>query len=306
MATEHVSRFYSLALGKEKNFQARTDGLITSGDTTPDVSLHSLLYSDSTNTIAFFDNAVEGQIIHVVNLANERLTFTGAQIKVGNSSSMVENECVTFIHHNSAFYELSRSLKYVRTDGTVAAGDTTPDVSQYKVLYVDTGGNLNITYFDNGEEGQIIRLINLGAGEVQFSGAQMLVADSSDLYANDNISFLFYNSAWYEIGRKHSAAKNFRTAAAGDATPTVQNTNILVFNSAGAISVTDFDDGYEGQLLTVINKGAGGVTLTNDVTKLVIGASGANYLMAASGAVLLTNVMGVWHLASSTNPGALA
>lgn len=208
----------------------------------------------------------------------------------------------------SRFYSLAlgkfRNFQ-VRTDGLISAGDTTPDVSIYSLLYADTAGNLNLTYLDNGEEGQIVHLINKGAGEVQFSGAQMLVADSSDLYQNDNITFILHNSSWYELARSHSAAKDIRTAIAGDTTPTVQNTKVLLFNSAGAITITDFDDGYEGQVLTIVNKGAGAVTLSNNAALLVISATGQNYVMAVSGAVGLVNVIGIWHLASSTNPAAL-
>ena len=193
-----------------------------------------------------------------------------------------------------------------RTDGLIAEADVTPDVSLYSLLYANNSSNYSITGFDNGSEGQIIYVVNVGSDLSFTRSSTMLVTDSSNLIKNDSISFINHASAWYELSRSHSAAVDVRTVAAGDATPTVQNTKTLIFNSAGALAVTNFDDGYEGQIITAVNKGAGAVTLTNDVTKLVISGSAANYALAASGAVILVKAAGVWHLASSTNPGALA
>ena len=197
-----------------------------------------------------------------------------------------------------------------RTDGLIGLGDTTPSVELWSLLYANTNGNLNITYFDNPSEGQIVYLMNLGAGEVQFSGNQMKVADSSDLYANSNISFIHHNSSWYELSRSHTNQKNVYdvpiTAGALDATPSVAgNVKVLIFDSAGNLVVTDFDDGHEGQQITCINRGAGSVAFDHDVTKIMICSSAQDLVLAGSAACTFTNVEGVWFLSSVASPAAV-
>ena len=109
--TEHVSRFYSLALGKSMNFNARTDGLISPGDTTPDVTLYSLLWANTNSpmTITYFDNGVEGQLVAVGNLGSANIAFNGSGIYWIKSAPIATNEFATFIMHNSVWYELFRS-----------------------------------------------------------------------------------------------------------------------------------------------------------------------------------------------------
>lgn len=204
------TRFYSLALGKEKNFQARTDGLIGIADATPSVDLYSLLYNSSANTITNFDDSAEGQLIHVHNLVSEPLAF-------------------------------STNVK---------------------------------------------------------------VADSAALYgAGDNITFISRGSSFFEISRS-VIANPVATATAGEVTPSVGGKDILILNSAGAFHITDFADASEGQQLTVINLGAAS-SANNDVTKLVIAASGAALIMASSQAYQFTSYSGIWYLTSSTRTTGL-
>ena len=209
-----MSRFYSIALGREKNFSARTDGLITNADTTPDVSIYSLLYSGSTNTISYFDGGKEVQVVTVFNLVDEQMLFSGTQMKVADSAGLWgTGDNITFINHNSSWYELSRSAASNPVVGTIAStGDATPSVKGLKVLVSTTGGN---------------------------------------------------------------------------------------------DTITDFDDAHEGQEFTLVNAGAGTLTLTNDVTKLVIAASGGNLAVAASGVAKFVSYSGVWYLTSATRDAGL-
>ena len=285
MGTEHVSRFYSLALGKEKNFYARTDGLIVAGDTTPDVSLHSLLYADTGGNlnITYFDNGVEGQIIHLINLGAGEVQFSGAQMLVTDSSDLYANDNITFLFHNSSWYELGREHSAAIDIRTVAAGDATPTVQNTKTLIFNSAGALAVTDFDDGYEGQILRILNIGAGDVTLQrGAELIVADSSNLGTNDSVILTQRNAAWYELSKSHNIGETV-TAAAGDATPSVKNRKVVIFNSAGAITVTDFDDEYEGQELTVLNLGAGNVTIT-DADPIFIANTAGNFVLVTAGA----------------------
>ena len=78
-----VSRFYSLALGKFKNFSARTDGLIAQGDTTPDVALNSLLYANNSSNVVItdFDNGEEGQVLCLINVGSNLSFLKGTEFK---------------------------------------------------------------------------------------------------------------------------------------------------------------------------------------------------------------------------------
>ncbi len=205
--TSNKTRFHSLALGKELNFTARTDGLIGAADTTPSVDIYSLLYNSSTNTISYFDDGTEGQLVHVINNADEQCLFSGTQMKVANSAGLWN--------------------------------------------------------------------------------------------AGDNITFINHNSSWYEISRSVVGQEVATIAALGDATPSVKGASIVIANSSGADTITDFDDAHEGQQITLLNVGAGTVTLTDDVTKLVVGASGGDLAVEASATAKLVSYNGVWYVTSA-------
>lgn len=167
-----------------------------------------------------------------------------------------------------------------RTDGLIGVGDTTPSVALYSLLYADTAGALAITYFDDAEEGQLVGVLNLGTGDVTVSGAQIVAADSSALATNDIAFFVNHNSAFYELYRSH-ANSAVATAGAGDASPSVKNVKTLIFNSAGAITVTNFDDATDGQFLTVVNLGTA-VTISNGT--IINGRSDQAYVLTTQDA----------------------
>ena len=197
-----VSRFYSLALGKFKNFTARTDGLISEGDTTPDVALNSLLYSNNSSTII-------------------------------------------------------------------------------------------VTDFDNGEEGQIIHLINLGSALTLARGTELLTTDSSNLNINDSVTFVQHNTSWYELSRSKTGALNIRYAPELPATsaPDVTNARVLVINNSGATTLTNLSGGYVGQVLTVVCVKSN-VTLSHNALLLNADTGGVGFILTVSGAVSLINITG--------------
>ena len=200
-----VSRFYSLALGKFRNFQAKTDGLIAEGDTTPDVALNSLLYANNSST-------------------------------------------------------------YVISD------------------------------FDNGEEGQIIHLINLGSGLSFLKGAEFLVSDSSNLNKNDSITFVQHNTTWYELARDHAATLDIRYSAelgADNQAPDITNAKVLVINNSGATILAGLSGGYIGQVLTIVCIKSS-VTLSHNACILNQGTGGIGYVLVTSGAVSVVNVGSKW------------
>ena len=292
-----ISRFYSLGLGKYKNFTARTDGLITDADTTPDVSLYSLLYSNSTNIITYFDNAEEGQIIVVTNVADEALAFSGAQMKVTDSSNLWQNDVITFINHNSAFLELSRSHGGQMEVATASQADVTPSIKNIHTLYVNNSDTRTITAFDDGYEGQKITIVNVGSDtKIASTGNTVYTSNSGNLGLGDNVSFISRGGSWYEMARSTPRAQELQTAAETDTNPTVKNTKILVFHTDTNLTIENLDDGYPGQSVTLVNVGAGTITLAYNVAKLCLGRSAQNYALTASNSTVLVTPNGsVWY-----------
>ncbi len=82
------------------------------------------------------------------------------------------------------------------------------------------------------------------------------------------------------------------TMTAGDATPSVAHKRIL--RTAGGTNITDFDDGYEGQELTVIWGGVSTITIEHGANIAL--ANGANAtLTAALASLSFIRVGTTWH-----------
>ncbi len=197
------SRFHSLALGRFNNFQARTDGLITDADTTPSVGLYSLLYSGSTNTLSYFDDGSEGQIVKVINLVSEQMLFSGAQMKVANSAGLWgAGDNISFINHNSSWYETSRGVASNPEVVTASAGDATPSVRGAELLIFNSGGAITVTDFDDGYAGQVLTVVNYGSA-VTISNGTIINGRSDQSYVittSDSTSYVYTGSVWFNIG----------------------------------------------------------------------------------------------------------
>jgi hypothetical protein len=157
------TRFYSLALGKYNNFKAKTDGLIAQADTTPDVSMWSLLYANNSAavTITDFDGGEEGKIIHLINLGSDLTLTRGTELLVADSSVLVKNDSITLINHNTAWYELTRS--HIATQGVITAGvtDSAPSVKNASVLIFNNPATMSIVGLSDGYLGQTLTVVNI-------------------------------------------------------------------------------------------------------------------------------------------------
>ena len=181
-----------------------------------------------------------------------------------------------------------------RTDGLIAQADTTPDVSMYSLLYANNSANVSITDFDNGSEGQIIYVINVGSDLSFTQSSTMLVSDSSNLIKNDSISFIKHASAWYELSRSHSASKSVQYAielSANNASIVggVANSRVLVIHNSGTTVLTGMSGGYVGQVLTIVNT-LSAVTLSHNALLLNEGTAGVGYILNCSGAVTVLHL----------------
>jgi hypothetical protein len=197
----------------------------------------------------------------------------------------------------SRFYSLAigklNNFK-ARTDGLIAEADTTPDVSLYSLLYANNSSNVAITDFDNGSEGQIIYVINVGSDLSFAKSSTMLVTDSSNLTKNDSIAFINHNSSWYELSRSASGNSTIKYAAqlaADNAYVDVTGAKVLVINNSGATVLAGLSGGYVGQVLTVVNT-LSAVTLSHNALLLNEASAGVGFVIQTSAAVDLIHLKG--------------
>ena len=160
---KNVSRFYSLALGKYKNFNARTDGLISEGATTPSVALWSLLYANNSSTyvITNLTDGCEGQIVQLINLGSS-LSFNGSNFYLTDSSDLAKNDNISFINHNNVWYETGRShsaVLDVRYSSELGADNQAPDITNAKVLVINNSGATILAGLSGGYIGQVLTIV---------------------------------------------------------------------------------------------------------------------------------------------------
>lgn len=183
-----------------------------------------------------------------------------------------------------------------RTDGLIAEGDATPDVSLWSLLYATNSSTVVITNLDSGSEGQLIKIINLGS-DLSFSSEQLFTTDSSNLGLFSSIDFIQRGANWYETGRSHIGSGvqlATTTAAEADSSPSVKNVKVLVIANSATQSIDGFDDGHEGQLLTVICNGSS-FRLDTGGTTINVGTAGA-YVVLSNDAIDLVHFNGTWRV----------
>lgn len=227
---------YGFAYGKVNNFFARTDSIFSEADTTPDVTLGSLWFSNnSTNTtITHFDLSVTGPIPGMSGHGNYAGGFEGKEINVmflDGSTRLVNggnlilstsdglqgsNNSIRLIYHNSAWIEFSRSYN---NSSIVSASSLNLGVAgivsvigNAKLVQIsaEAGTNSILRRATGGEQGQVITLIASGGSDalivVNSAASDTFVTTSSQnsatqfrLASSAAISFVRYLSKWIEI-----------------------------------------------------------------------------------------------------------
>ena len=81
----------------------------------------------------------------------------------------------------------------------IIAGDTTPTVLNCKLFTLQNAAPLSVTYFDDGAEGQTIKLLGDGFTTI-VNGAALKVNIGANklLLANIIYTFTLINGVWYE------------------------------------------------------------------------------------------------------------
>lgn len=223
------------AYGRLNNFFARTDNLFAEADSSPDVTLGSLWFSNnSTNTtITHFDltvtgpipggsghgnyaGAFEGKEINVMFLDGSTRLVNGGNLILSTSDGLQgANNTIRLIYHNSAWIEFSRSynnssIVSVSSLNLGVAGIVSV-LGNVKTVQIsaEAGTNSILRRATGGEQGQIITLIASGGSDalivVNSAANDTFVSTSSAsstqfrLMSSGAISFVRYLGRWLEI-----------------------------------------------------------------------------------------------------------
>lgn len=203
---------FGQAIGPEGTYAANSAAtLITQGDTTPDVTTGCLFYTNntSTTTISYFDVAGndptsqhQGKVITVffrdalTSVANSNQVF----LSTGSGGLVPANTVVSFLYHNSAWYETSRSQNNQSVVQTIAVGGTNQTVAvngaQLILLAPSVTGTV-ITQFTGIPAGHVFRVAKVplavhAASTVALQGA-------ANLWLAGTTAIVMNNSAAYEF-----------------------------------------------------------------------------------------------------------
>src|SRR3990167_10303996 len=176
-----------LAFGPYNNFFATSANILPEGDTTPDVTLGNLFFSNnSTSTvITHFDltvtgggagsnaGAFEGKVIKVFFLDNSTSLANAGNLRLATSDNLQgKNNSIDLLYHNSSWIEFGRSLNqsnFITVDSRtwLVVSDVVPNVSTGNViirgrgphvtlnLVHDSTGNLALRRAIGGYDGQL-------------------------------------------------------------------------------------------------------------------------------------------------------
>ncbi len=207
---------YGYGRGFVNNFNYRGDtaGLITTGDTTPDVTTGDLFYTNNlaATTITYFDLQeyssrnvnYEGKIINLFFLdSNTTVANAGQIFLTSTSNTFLPNQSLTLMQSRSGWYEVDRStvtrnyLQIYSVASTVA-----PNVDGTTIAFISGTAATTIQAFSGGQHGQSIILIaGSGAITVNTSG-NIAIAGTNALVlrANDRLDVTRVGNTWY-LGR---------------------------------------------------------------------------------------------------------
>lgn len=283
----------------------RTDGLISTADSSPSVAIYSLLYSDTAgaSTIQHFDDGEEGQIIYLFNINDGAITFSSGSIKCADSSRLMRNETITFMNHLGIWHELSRSHNQGNQVVTSAQSDSSPSVRNTVLLVLNNStSNCGIKDFDDGYEGQMLTVINLSNNVVLQSAASNVIITSNTnntLQSGNTLTFIRKSNAWYETGRSQmndTTTHGFYSPVQGDASPSVLNVHTLILSSTGKTTIKNLSDGTQGQEVMILKTGSSYSILDHGNGQFWVGATAQDLQLHPSSMCLVKRVGDTWYV----------
>lgn len=154
------------------------------------------------------------------------------------------------------------------TDGLLAQGDTTPDVTNGFLFYTNNSGATTITDFElshpsvgNGNfaplfEGKAIKIMFLDSNTT-VSGSRLYLAGTDNAFnTNGVLDLIYHNSGWYEMSRTNPS-NGFVSFTLGASQGLNANyTSSILFSGESTLTVVSVSGGALGQRLMLINGGS--------------------------------------------------
>lgn len=191
----------------------------------------------------------------------------------------------------------------------LANSDSTPDTTNAILLVTANEDATSITGFDGGAVGQRLILFcndsfttlkqNAAAG----SETPLYLAGWRDQTPNNGMSYEFVKTylgtTLYWVQVNQNPQTSVATAAASDATPSVFGLQVLKTANAAGTTITNFDDGWEGQELTLFVNDAN-TTIDHGASGPIKLASGADETCSLGDVFRFINVGGIWYEQTTT------
>lgn len=213
---------FGRALGREGNFQSRTDNLFTESDTTPDVTFGSLFFENNTSAtvITHFDlsspstagtfwSQFEGKLIDVYFLGGSTTIANAGQIRLaGTDNLFLPDQTLSLVYHNSSWIEVARSrnTRSEVTTFTVAGASVSLNVNDVSLAIINATAATTIVSLSGGQVGQQVTLVRApltsgtgitidATGNLSFAGTASFVMTSGG-GATRAYTFVRVDSNW--------------------------------------------------------------------------------------------------------------
>jgi hypothetical protein len=170
------------------------------------------------------------------------------------------------------------------------ANEATPSVKQSSLWL--TGGTTTVTDFDDGFTGQVITVVSEHAITIT-NGTNIFLDGDLDfvMAATDTLSLICKaDNKWYESSR--SINTSTIPSLADNATPTIKLANRGAFLTGGTTTITDFDDGAENQVITII---AAHTVIITEGTNIFLKGSTNWTMLATDTLTLIQKSDGKWY-----------
>jgi len=310
---------YAHAYGPYKNFQARSDNLLTQSDATPDVTLGSVFYAVNTGAtvITDFDGGEEGQVITLIMIdgGSTSVANSGELVLAGSGDFSGNNNVISLIQHNTSWYEISRSQNQtsyvlsVQSGSNIAADVINVNGKTQIAVNTSTGAPVNIDSLSNGYDGQHVTVLALGSAVavVNSVGAINLMGSGNLALANSGTLELVKNGGqWFEVASNFNADTNVvalppKGATSANHVVTInKETKMIYMNASGgtATQLRNLQGGVPGQVVTVYAPNSAVIIVTSAGPTCMYDAESTGAMVCVSGAYwqFVNGFGGQWQL----------
>jgi len=194
------------------------------------------------------------------------------------------------------------------TDGLLAQGNTSPDVTLGNLFYTNNSGATTITSFQLNHpsvgklttagsaanlaglfEGKVINLVFLDSNTT-LSGSSLALQGDGGFNTGGAISLLYHASSWYEFHRSNPYKNNSFTQG-GSSSINANFANTIIFTGESANVLTSVSGGYTYQTIFVVNNNSGtnvSISTAGNIRQSATAAASGIYTLTSGGVVELT------------------